>query len=163
MTDVARMRMHGVVYNLVAQDIDAMAPFGMRTPRFDLESLPEPPVSNTTNIIGSQVGVLNTGTLGQITATIGDLTMQGHHEAGKALTELTQAIATSPSATEAAKRDMLEQTSMLAEAMKKPEAERKKSIIRLVAGALAASLGTFADLSAVWDKVGPIILSALGL
>jgi hypothetical protein len=163
MAEVAQARVHAALYNLAVQEMDALVPIGPPGPRIEVEALMEPPVNNMTNIIGSQIGVLNTGAFAKIEATIGSLNMQGHHAASEALSTLTQAIATSTSATEAAKRDMLEQTSVLAEAMKKPDAERQKSIIRLVAGALATTLGTFADLSAVWDKVGPIILSALGL
>lgn len=165
MAEVAQSKAQAVWINHAVMQMHAKLPVGLQPPLIDTASFPEPPVNNTTNnIIGSQIGMLNTGTvLGQITATIGDLIMQENHATSDALSTLTQAIAGSISPSEAKKQEMLEQLNLLAENIKKPEAERQKSIIRMVATALAASLSVFADLATVWDTVGPTILSALRL
>ncbi len=150
--------------NLALSEIDAIAGWAGDTYRVQMPQLPNGNTSTTNvTVSGSTVGAINTGTVHSIVVNMKALEAAGHHEVEGAIKALTEAVICSPAVGSDQKNEILEQIEFVASrAAVKPE-ERKPGVTKSIVAGLAASLGMFADLATIWQQVGPIIKSALGL
>jgi hypothetical protein len=113
-------------------------------------------VQNAANInLGSQVGTIN--------AAVTVIAEQGQSEVANAIRELSEAILRSNAMQDSQKQEALQVVTDLAkQAEAKPEARSKGTVKALIAG-LPTLIKAATDLTALWEKWGPIIRAHFGV
>lgn len=112
---------------------------------------------NHIRVSNSNIGVLNTGTIGTIDSAVGLLQREGDQEAAQALKALTEAVASDQSLDAAKKNEALELLSVIATEGAAPKEKRRGVAMRAVLRDLSAVLGGSAALVKLWEVVGPVI------
>jgi hypothetical protein len=110
------------------------------------------------NIQNSTVANLNLGSqLNTINAALETITKDDHSEIAAALKQITEAVVASAGLVDPAKKEAIDALSALvvqAEAL--PE-DRSTGTVKALVTWLPSIIGTAADLTTLWDRVGPII------
>lgn len=128
--------------------------FPPRSPRAVLGG---PVTLHHVNVTGSNVGVVNTGTIGTIDNAVGALKDEGKQGAAEAITKLTEAVAAAPDLSPDDKQKVLEALSVIsAEAIAPPEARRKSTVMTLLKD-VAVVVGTSKTLVDLGEKLVPLI------
>ena len=107
---------------------------------------------NNIHVSNSQIGVLNTGTLQNVDATVTVLKAEGNAQLASAVTALAQAVIVSAELANETKNQALELLGALAAEAVAPKEKRKTSVIRAMISELSSILGGVAALNALWDK-----------
>ena len=117
---------------------------------------------NNFNVSNSQIGVLNTGTIQNVDATVTVLRTGGESDLATALTELAQAVISDSAIVDQTKNQILELLNELAEQAVAPNEKRKPAVARAILAELGSILGGIESLSNLWDKFKSVLGSALG-
>ena len=107
---------------------------------------------NNIHVSNSQVGVINTGTLQNVDATVTVLKSSGNEELATAITALAQAVIELRDMADEAKNQALEILGALAEEAVAPKEKRKTAVVRALISELSIILGGVAALAALWTK-----------
>jgi hypothetical protein len=118
----------------------------------------------TIHIQNSNVANLNLGSqIGTINAAIQSISARGDAEFANAIERLTQAVLSESSLRAAEQQEIMQVLSTIAtEGAKKPN-ERSMGIVRAAVAWLPTAVSAANNLLTLWEKVGPIIRSHLGI
>lgn len=145
--------------NQAAAEMDYVTGFG-RTPRVDIP-VPTPASNyNSISVENSTIGVISTAAVGEITAYIGHMSQAD--PATEALKQITSAVANAP-LDEGARKDLLDQISVLAEQAAAEPAKRKTAVVAPVLAAIAQGAGAAKAVADAWTTVAPILKAHFGL
>src|SRR5262249_38404752 len=107
------------------------------------------------NIHGDNLGVVNTGTVGNIANNLTIINAQDAALAGQ-LKNLTEAILTSQALSDTQKREAADLLREVVEDIATPSQERRsRTVIKTIAGALGQVLSHAADLYTLWTAIAP--------
>lgn len=118
-------------------------------------------VTRNINVNQATVGVINTGNVGRIDAAIGFLAGTQQQELVGALKTFTEAVLNEPSLEAKIKNEVIEYLSYLASELTVPKESRRKAICKAALEAIGKLVSTISKLFALWEKVAPIIRTAL--
>ena len=129
-----------------------------------LPRYPEPPhiiqsggiTLNNIQVSNSEIGVLNTGTIENVDATVTVLKMGGNSELALALKALTEAVIKSSEISNAVKNQILELLSAISEEAVVPKEKRKLSVIKTLISEISSILSGISSLTSSWDAVKTI-------
>jgi hypothetical protein len=159
--NLQRMEMLERQHNLAADEVEIAtgmpgiaARFPPRPPRTVIRG---GPTLNNINISNSQIGVLNTGTIGTIDNAVGVIQQHGEPDAATALKTLTEAIAEAPDLSVADKNKALELTSLVATEAAAPAEKRRKGAMGAILSELGSTLRTSAAVVKIWEFAQPLI------
>ena len=149
--------------NYTSAQIDASIGFGI-SPRM-ANFQPQPPPGalflNNISVEKSTIGTINTGTIQSLDNAITILSDQQQGELAEALKKFTEAIIQNTELTEAARKEVVESLSFLAEQLSKPRDERKSTLVKTLFERIPTLLKTATDLVTLWKQIEPLILAAL--
>lgn len=115
---------------------------------------------NSVRIDRSTIGVLNTGTVGTLNASISFIE-QTNPEHSAQIKSLVEAISRNQELTQEARKESIEQVSYLLGQISVPVAQRNPSVLKTVFTSIGATLGTSADLYTLWKALQPILVAYL--
>lgn len=107
---------------------------------------------NNIHVSNSQVGVINTGTLQNVDATVTVLRSGGNADLANAITALAQAVIELREMADDKKNQALEILGALAEEAVAPKEMRKPAVVRALISELSNILGGVAALGTLWAK-----------
>lgn len=124
-----------------------------------------PPVTmantfNTIRIDGSNVGVVNTGTVQSVQVSLTGIQLGGNPALAAALKEMTEAVINSADLQPAQKNDAVQMLNTVATEAAKPADQRHTAVVRIVLAGFSETVKVGASLSALWDRLGPVITNA---
>lgn len=117
---------------------------------------------NNIQVSNSQIGVLNTGTLENVDATVNVLRSEGNPELAAAVLALAQALVATTELSNVKKNQALELLGTLGEEAAAPREKRKPSVIRALMTELSGILGGIAALSGFWEATKVLVEKLLG-
>ncbi|MGH6964732.1 MAG: hypothetical protein ACREE0_09620 [Phenylobacterium sp.] len=133
----------------------------VKTPRVQIPE-PAPATSYTSiSVTGSTVGVINTASVGEITANIG--AMPQTQPARAALATITEAVINDAMLSEADKKNLLDQLAIVAAEAAAEPGKRKLAVIGPMLAAIGKAAGTVTAVATAWSAVEPILRSHFGL
>ena len=150
--------------NYLVDEVDVIVGLGPSGPRF-----PEPQRAvfvggvtlNNFTISNSQVGVINTGTVENVDATVNVLRSGGNDDLALALTELVQAVLSTDELPPQSKNRAVELLNELGEQVVAAPEKRRSAVVMAVLADVGSILGGAASLVVLWDKfyavVGPLL------
>lgn len=152
--------------NYLHDEADAIVGLGRMGPRY-----PEPrrtvivegATLNNFSISNSQVGVINTGTVENIDATVSVLKSSGNDDLALALTELVQAVLSTDDLAAQSKNRAVELLNELGEQVVAPPEKRRTAVARAVLSDVGTILSGVASLSVLWDKLYGLLGPVLGI
>lgn len=157
---------HATMYNLSAEEIDYVAPFGPVTPKIQIPRPPVAPINynhQSVSVTGGNVGVINFGNVEQIQANLQSLVETGSADLVEPLKQLTDAIVNADEADEAAKNELLEQVATLTDlASAKPD-ERKPGVVKALLSGISQGAQTIGSVAGAWAAVEPLLIGHFGL
>jgi hypothetical protein len=112
---------------------------------------------NNIKIDKSNIGVINTGTIGAVDAAITILKQSGEQSVATAIQKLTEAAISSKEASEEIKQQIVEILSVLATEAATPKEQRRSTIVRRLLVDLATIVNGVAALAQLWQLYGPVI------
>ncbi len=147
--------------NYIAGEIEASV--GM--PGFIPRIPPRPPrtlvqgttVLNHINVSNSNVGVLNTGSIGSIDSAIGIMIAEGSDAAAGAFKDLTEAITQCDDIPMSDKKRAVELISLIAAEGALPKEKRRSFAIKPLLLDLSSLLSGAVSMCELWSRVGPSI------
>ncbi|MDA8340513.1 MAG: hypothetical protein M0Z70_14530 [Nitrospiraceae bacterium] len=120
--------------------------------------IPQPSIG-TTIYVGGDVGVINTGQIyGSIQVNIETLKESNQAELAEAFNRLTEAIKDSD-VDDKTRYEQMENVDFLITQFKVPQEKRKHGVIK----AIERFLSNAANLTTIWEQVGPFIMKTLGI
>lgn len=108
----------------------------------------------------SVVGVINTGDVGQIDSALTNIGMGGNAELQTVLSDFTQAVLNEKDVDTLLRNEILEQLAVLTSQVTLPTHQRKQGVLKAMFKAVSDSVSTIAALSALWEKVHPLLIAA---
>lgn len=155
-----RIRLLMAMASDAENSIDAM--FGL-APRRPMQ-IPRPIIhtSNTTvndnhiRISDSTIGVLNTGTVGTLNASV-TILEQTNPELAAEVTRLVEAVSSSTELAQEARKEVIEQVSYVLSQLSVPAEQRNTSVLKGILTAVATTLATSADLYTLWQALHPTL------
>jgi hypothetical protein len=114
---------------------------------------------NNIKIDHSNIGVLNTGTIGTVDAAITVLRQSGDQIVSTAIQALTEAIIADTAATEELKNQAIEILSVLATEATAPKEQRRRAVIKTLVLELSTLLGGAVALEQLWHQYSPVFMS----
>lgn len=117
---------------------------------------------NNIQISNSQIGVLNTGTIESVNATVNVLRSEGSVELANAVVALIQSLIASTELADAAKNQVIELLGSVAEEAVVPKERRKSSVARALITEISGVLSGVGALAGLWEKVKTILEQVLG-
>lgn len=152
------MRLH----NYYSSELDAIS--GVSTSKFQvparapMNSQPNHQVVfNNISISNANIGVLNTGSIGTLDVSIGQLGDSGSDDVAAAFRGLTEAIANSNDLSASQKNELIDTLSIVAFEATLPYVQRRKAPMRALLTDAATILGGVAGLAELWHQLGPAI------
>ncbi len=112
---------------------------------------------NNIKIDNSSIGVINTGTIGQVDTAIGALKQSGDGDAAEALKGLTEAIVTNTELTTEAKNEVLDILSVLSSEATVPSDSRRSAAMRPLLDQIGSVLNLVTSAANAWAQYGPAI------
>jgi len=107
---------------------------------------------NNIRVSDSEIGVLNTGTIGNVDASVTVLKADGNSELASAVTELSQAVIKSGQIANDSKNQVLELLQALSEEAVAPKAKRKSTVAMALLAEMSRILGGVSTLAELWQK-----------
>ena len=125
----------------------------------------KPPVTmsgtfNSIQIDRSNVGVINTGFIQSVQVSLAGIQQGGNAALAAALKEMTEAVVNSTELQPAQKNDAVQMLETVAADAARPKEQRRPAPMRAVLAGFAEAIKVGASLSALWERLGPTILSA---
>jgi hypothetical protein len=120
-------------------------------------------VLNNIHIADSQVGVLNTGSIGSIDAAITVVRNEGSQELATALSNFTEEVAKNQDLTAEHRREVVDLVSTIATEAATPQQRRKPAVIRAIVVDISQLISGAASLAQLWASYGPIVKAFFGL
>lgn len=153
-----------IAANMALDEIDAILPFGRLPGRFIIPRRVriEGPAMTNIRISNSTIGVVNTGTVNRIDASVNTIRQAGYEEIARAITALTEGVANTKEMSDEARQTSLEALSAIAQEAGSEPGERRNSVVKTMIGSLATSLQTVAATADLWQTVGPTITAFFG-
>jgi len=130
---------------------------------FPRYQLPNPPVRigpstmNEVNVSQSNVGILNTGHIEQITASFNAVNKECGRETVEALRKLVSAVKTAEHVEHAIRNQVLENLSFIAQQASIQAGSRQKSIGKQCLETLDSVLPRIADIATIWSTAYPLL------
>ena len=129
-----------------------------------LPRYPEPPqliqsggiTLNNIQVSNSEIGVLNTGSIENVDATVTVLKTGGNSELAIALKSLTEEVIKSKEITNEIKDKVLELLSAISEEAVAPKEKRKGAVIKALISEITSVLSGISSLASSWDAVKTI-------
>jgi len=118
---------------------------------------------NNIHISNSDIGVLNTGTIESIDATLTVLKTEGNAGLAAAVTALSEAVIKSQKITVEQKNQIMELLDALSEQAVAPREKRKTSVVRAVFGELSGVLSGIATVAGLWQKASSVFQKVFGI
>jgi len=118
---------------------------------------------NNIHVSNSEVGVLNTGTIENVDATVTVLKTEGNMELAEAVTALSEAVIKSREIADNDKNKILELLSSLSEEALAPKEKRKTAVAKILLSELSDMLGGITTISAIWGKATGIFHQIFGI
>jgi hypothetical protein len=109
------------------------------------------------NITGSNIGVVNTGTIQTVDGAVGVLQSRHDDQLAMALKALTEATANSTALAAVDKQRVLENLSVVSTEAVAPEPQRRKIMVRTLLADSGTVLGVAADVATVWAQWGHVV------
>ena len=145
--------------NQAAEHLDAVAPWGPQTPRYDIqayvESIRRQLIMNQIRIQNSQIGIINTGTITNLNQNIKNLGTT-NKDLALELSNFSKNIIES-SLPQEKKNEILDNLSFVAEEYSKPEDKRNKTVIQSVLSGLGTAVSVAANLAQCWEAIKPML------
>lgn len=107
---------------------------------------------NNIHISKSHVGVINTGTIESVDATITVLKQSGSQEIADHLTRLTKKVVASNDVTNKAKNEVLEMLSVIGSEAVAPKERRRGAVVKAMIKELSLLLGRVVALNKLWEQ-----------
>lgn len=107
---------------------------------------------NNIHVSNSEIGVLNTGTIGNVDATVTVLRSAGNRELASAVATLSQAVIQSGQIANDSKNQILELLGALSEEAIAPKEKRKTSVAKALLSELSGILSGVGALAGLWQK-----------
>jgi len=105
----------------------------------------------------SNIGVINTGTIGAVDAAITILKESGEQSVASAIQKLTEATISSKEASEEIRQQVVEILSVLATEAATPKERRRSTVVKRLLVDLATIVSGVAALAQLWQQCGSII------
>lgn len=116
---------------------------------------------NRVHIDRSTVGVVNTGAIGTLNASV-SLIQQSDPEVAEQIKTLIETVSRSQELEQEARKEIIEQVSYLLGQMSVPSAQRNPSVLKTIFGSIGTTLSTSADLYTLWEALHPVLVRLLG-
>lgn len=152
--------------NYLADEIESVAGFPGILPRFpERHSIINTGgfTLNNIHVSNSEIGVLNTGTIESVDASVTVLKSEGNTELAIAVAALSEAVIKSNDIANNQKNQILELLSALSEEAVAPREKRKIAVAKAVLADLSAILGGIATLGALREKTRVIFQQMFGM
>jgi hypothetical protein len=133
----------------------------MQIPPRQIVHAPQTTVNDhSVRIDGSTIGVLNTGTIGTLNASV-SLIQQANPEHAEQIKNLVEAISRNEQLAQEARKESIEQISYLLSQISVPATQRNSSVLKTIFASIGATLSTTADLYTLWQALQPILTTYL--
>ncbi len=119
-------------------------------------------ILNNIHVSNSEIGVLNTGTIGNVDATVTVLKSEGNSELASAVAALSEAVIKSSQIANDSKNQILELLGALSEEAVVPKEKRKPSVAKALLTELSGILGGVSVLAELWGKAKTLFEQLLG-
>jgi hypothetical protein len=110
---------------------------------------------NSIHVDNSVVGSINTGDAATIDVSLSNIRIGGNEALAKALTDFTNAVLVESEIGFEGRNEILEQLAFIATELTKPVT--RTSIVKPVVEGIAKTIGAFAGLATLWEKVQSLI------
>lgn len=121
---------------------------------------------NNIDINGSQIGLLNTGSIHDIQSidiNITKLNEDGNKEFASALKILVEAITSNQEISKTARTELLDQANLLSNQAALPTSERKLGLVKPVLTSLSTGITTVGSLAKIWSLCGDTLCGFFGV
>ena len=150
--------------NYLADEATAVLGFPVPWPKFParrtINNLSTGPVTlNRIRIDNSTIGVVNTGSIGAVDATITILEQAGEAEAARALQAMTQAIANAGDIAQETRSDLIDLLGAIAREAAAPAGQRRRAVALPLMSQVGSVLSGLQALSSLWAQYSPAILA----
>lgn len=136
-------------------------------PRYEIQP-PTPvvnagPVTHNISIKDNVIGVLNTGTIDHLSASVGSISASGHGDLASALKEFIETVANDEAIDDDDKRELLEDVDVIVgEVLVSPE-RRRLGLVKTAVKRIAELAAGIAVIGTAWDTLEPLVMQVLGL
>ncbi len=120
-------------------------------------------VLNNINVSGSTVNSINTGSIQRLDASISMLRAQGQDEMASAVLELAQGLVDNAELQEQHRNEIAEMLEFLTSQVISQQPCSSVGLARAALGRVRELCSTVTSALAVWDKLEPLLRSAIGL
>lgn len=121
------------------------------------------PVTHNINIRDNVIGVLNTGTLGHLDASVGSIGAAGHEDLASALKEFVEVVANDEDIADDDKSEILEDVDVIiGEVLEAPD-RRRLGLARTAFKRVTELAGGITTITVAWEKLEPLVRHILGL
>lgn len=104
----------------------------------------------------SAVGAINTGSVEKIDAALSDIKVSGDNELERNLAAFTEGVVASEELSDGARKEILEQLTVVTEEATKPKESRSWGVLKAVVASISAAVAT-TGLAELWDKIRLIL------
>lgn len=115
------------------------------------------------HVSGSEIGVLNTGTIGNVDSTVTVLKTEGDSELAGAIAGLSEAVIKAGQLSTDQKNQVMELLNALSEEALVPKEKRKLSVVRALLSDLSKVLGNIVNIAELWQKTYLIFKGVFGI
>jgi len=162
-----RDRMLKEQHNYIVDQMEAVTGMYGVSPKFDLsEPVPVihqgPMTFHNIKVDRSVVGVINTAEVQKIDVALSHIATGGDVELQRALMEFTEAVLKERALSTDSRNEILEQLGSLTAQVATTPKERKQGILKPIVKALSDTASGLTALAPLWEKLYPMLKSALG-
>ncbi|RJY09770.1 hypothetical protein [Aurantiacibacter aquimixticola] len=157
---------NAAMFNMAAEEMDAVIGFGPRSPTIHIPNAPVPPLyynDQSVKVSGGNVGAINMGAARDIQVSLQTITKNGDVEVADKLADLTNAIMNAPETDDIVKNDLLEQIAVLSEQASASKDERKPGAIKAIFSAIKDGAAAISGVGGAWETVEPLLTNHFGL
>jgi hypothetical protein len=113
-------------------------------------------ILNNIHVSNSEIGVLNTGTIHSMDATVTIMKTEGNQLLANVLATLSEAVIKSGELSNNQKNQILELLTSLSEEAVTPKEKRKNAVAKALLSELSSIIGSISTLTEMWDKAKTI-------
>ena len=149
--------------NYLSAQIDSIAGMPGLSPTFPpapATVILEGATLNNIHVSDSQIGVINTGSIGTVDSAVTVIQSEGNNELASAVVALTEAVLESNELANDEKNEVVELIAALSEEAAAPKQQRKPAVARVLLSRLSDALGGLLLLSGIWDKAQKLFEAA---
>jgi len=147
--------------NYLIDQMEAMVGVPGANARYELPKRPVYRVGDTTlnniTVDRSNIGILNTGSIGTVDGAVTVLKRHGDDEAARALVQLTEAVVTERQIGVEQKNQILELLSVLSTEAAAPKEQRRSAGMKQILLHISTLVGGAAGLLQLWQQLQPAI------